>query len=80
MGEVLHFPDRKALRIMELSNRFDAVIEGAMIDEVPPWELSGVLAHTLGRLLRAVADPRQVDFCLDIIADVLDSAQGEPGA
>lgn len=74
MGIILHFPDRRAQQLLDLSLQLDAAIECGMDTGLETWELTGVVANALGRLLKAVGDHRQIDYCLDIVADALNKA------
>jgi hypothetical protein len=57
MGTVLQFPknrnvDPNILKLKEVSDQLDRVLIGALEDDVDAHELSGLVAHRLGNLIK----------------------------
>ncbi len=57
MGDLIQFPkdrriDSNILKLKEVSDRLDQVLVDALADDVDTHELSGLVAHRLGNLMR----------------------------
>ena len=59
MGDLIQFPrerriDGNILKLKEISDKLDEVLINALEDNVDTHELSGLVAHRLGNLMRNV--------------------------
>jgi hypothetical protein len=57
MGDLIQFPkerrvDSNILKLKEVSDKLDQVLISALEDDVDTHELSGLVAHRLGTLMR----------------------------
>ncbi|MEZ4742062.1 MAG: hypothetical protein R3B45_06405 [Bdellovibrionota bacterium] len=57
MGKLIQFPQnahvgKNILKLKEVSDKFDAILVQALEEDIDPNELSGLIAHRLGSLMR----------------------------
>lgn len=52
MSDIIKFPNKDVINLVELGNMYDEVSEYAMLKNIPIYDIAGIMANRLGELVR----------------------------